>query len=260
MNISQKQIEDFAKLHEDKKILRIEKSLRELMIVFQKQISLLRGYNNSSVNKKEIGFGYFYKTVLITFDNLEHALKLGKGKYRHFNIYPTRAICENVFRLEYYINQNKDKQNEICLLEMTRIMKRFYDETKDLTYKEYYDKTIKDFGNKSINYPNIEEEKAYKDPFPSIQELMRQSKLPNVKNFYMHYRFLSESHHNKLISIFIAENQKAQYRRNIFYLNILCRWILIIIDSHIQNVTKKDVENVIKKTDEIIFGLNKSDI
>jgi len=257
--INQEQMARFASLDENKKILKIEKSLKEIIVVSKKQISLLKNYHDSKNNKKEIGFAYFYKTALSTWDNVNFALKLGKGKYRHFNVYPTRVVCENVFRLEYYINQNFTGQNEISLLEMTRIMKRFYDETQDVIYKDYYDKMIKDLGDKNTNYPKIEEKGSYKDPFPSMKNLITNSKLTNSKNFYMHYRFLSESLHNKLMSIYIAEDKKSQYRRNIFYLNILCRWMLMVVDSHIQHVTKKDVDNVIKKTDEIMFGLNKGD-
>lgn len=228
-------------------------------MVYKKQREILKGYHSSKKSKKEIGFAYFYKTVLSTWDNAIFALKLGKGKYRYFNVYQTRVVYENVFRLEYYINQSVKDQNNICLFEMTRIIKRFYDYTGDVIYKKYYDGTVKDLGDKNTTYPKIEEKGAYKDPFPTIASLVSNSKLNNDEDFYMHYRFLSESQHNKLMSIYIAEDPKAQYRRNISYLIILCRWLLRVVDSHIQNVTKKDVETVIKETDEIMFSINKSD-
>ncbi|MEK9195399.1 MAG: hypothetical protein AAB975_03405, partial [Patescibacteria group bacterium] len=90
-------------------------------------------------------------------------------------------ICENIFRLEYYINQTKDQQNEICFWEMARVMKRFYDEFKDEEFKNQYDEIVKDLGNLNVIYPDIEKDEAYKDKFPNMEVLMRQSKLPSPK-------------------------------------------------------------------------------
>ena len=252
MSLSEEQVSFFKSLSEQKKVVRLEKALGVLMKVGEHQLKLLKAYHSSN-KSKEIGFAYFYQTVQSVWENINFALSLGKGKFRHFNVYPARLICENIFRLEYYINQTKDQQNEIYFWEMARVMKRFYDEFKDEEFKNKYDDIVKDLGNSNVIYPDIEKDEAYKDKFPNMEVLMRQSKLPRSKNFYLHYRFLCESNHGKLLSLYIAKDGLKQYRLNLFYILLFTKWLLIIIDAHIQKVTNKKVSDAIKKTDEIVF-------
>jgi len=251
-NPKEKELIFYEDLPEKKKVERLERSLRVLIATLEFQKEKLKKYKNSKITEKEIGFGYFYETFSNTLDNIRFALNLGKGKYKYFNVYPTRVVCENVFRIEYYINQNIKIQNEISFYELTRIMKRFYDVDNDDTFKKSYDGMVKDFGEKDKIYPEITDQKAYKDPFPSIENLMKTSKLLNSKNFYIHYRFLSESQHSKLLSIFVSKDQNSQYRRDIFYLNLFSKWLLRLVDIHIKNETKKEVDSAIINSEKIL--------
>lgn len=253
MNVpTEKQKIFFQSLSEEEKILRLKKAICLLSEIGDGHIELLNKHDRSNVHK-EIGFAYFYPTVENLWENVKFSLFLGKGQFRSFNFYPARLICENIFRLEYYINQDKKKQNEICLWEMARIMKRFYDESGDKIYKEQYELVFRDFGEPGEIYPGINEDKAYHDPFPSIKKLIEKSKLPRSGNFYKNYQFLCESHHGKLLSLHIAKNQIAQYRRNMFYIFLFCRWLLIITDAHINLVTKNIIDRVTEKAFEIVF-------
>jgi len=179
---------------------------------------------------------------------------LGGSEYQHFNFFPARLVCENVFRLEHYINQKREVQNEICLWEMMRVMKRFFDEFGDENFKTQYEHTRDELGEPGKRYPDITASDAYKDPFPIIRELIESTKLPNSKGFYTHYQFLCESHHGKLLSLHIAKHEDAQYRRNLLYIFIFCRWFLMITDTHIQRVTKDTVDEAVDTANEIVFG------
>ncbi len=253
MSISEEQQLFFKSLPEQKKVIRLEKAIGVLVRVGRYQLELLDKYHSSS-EPKEIGFGYFYPTVQSIWENTDFALSLGKGKFRHFGVYPARLICESVFRLEYYINQRKDQQNEICFWEMARLMKRFYDEFGDEEFKNQYNGMIRDLGNPDVIYPKIEEDIAYTDKFPKIKVLIEASKLPTAKNFYPHYQFLCESHHGKLLSLHIAKDRLKQYRFNLFYILLFLKWLLLIIDAYIQKVTKSMVDDAIRKADEIVFS------
>lgn len=242
---------DFKTLSEQQKIIRLEKAIRVLKKVGEVQVELLEKHKKSNV-PKESGYLYFFKTVNHTWENIEFALKLGKGTSRHFNVYPTRVVYENVFRLEYYINQDRRGQNEIVFWEIARLLKRFYDRDKDKEYKDTYDRMVKDLGEPTVKYPDITENSAYKDPFPRMETLVSQSKLPNNNGFYFHYQALCESHHSKLLFIFIAENEVAQYRRNLMYIFLLTKWLLLVTDGHIKNITKDLVERAFRDTDLLI--------
>lgn len=246
-----KSVDDFKSLSEQKRIFKLEKAIHRLKKVGEVQLQILLEHEKSNA-PKEIGFMYFFKTVKFTWENIDFALKLGKGRSRHFNVYPARVIYENVFRIEHYINQDKKGQNEIAFWEIARLLKRFYDKDKDASFKNSYDGMVRDFGDPSTNYPDISDKSAYKDPFPKMDTLVEQSKLPNSSGFYFHYQALCESHHGKLLSIYIAEDELGQYRRNLMYVYLLTRWLLMITDSHIKNpckdlieVTFKDVESLL---------------
>ena len=249
--IDKQQRADFQSLSEQKKIIKLEKAIHILQQVGEVQLELLERHEKSDT-PKEIGYLYFFKTVKHTWENINFALKLGKGKSRHFNVYPTRVIYENVFRLEHYINQDRKGQNEISFWEIARLLKRFYDKDKDQVFKESYDGMVKDLGDPTIKYPDISDKSAYKDPFPKMETSVSQSKLPNNNGFYFHYQALCESHHSKLLSIFIAEDEIGQYRRNLMYIFLLTKWLLMITDSHIKNVTKNLIEKAFRDTDSLI--------
>lgn len=252
-------VENFAKLAETKKIIRLEKAINELLKTGHYQLELLNRYHKSD-SEKEIGFDYFYRTLNSSWECVKFSISLGKGKYRYFSFFPARLLLENIFRLEYYINQGVKGQNEICFWEMARVMKRFYDEFGSSEFKVHYDKLVKDLGESGVVYPNINEDKAYKDPFPSIEKLILQSKLPNSQGFYTHYRFLSEQEHGKLISLYMSEHDIGQYRRCLFYIFLLSKWLLLIVDSHIQNATKDMVNASLAKTDNIMFPVEKGSV
>ncbi|MFA4936815.1 MAG: hypothetical protein WC575_00780 [Patescibacteria group bacterium] len=251
---TKEQLDFFQSLSEQKKIRRIKKALESLISVSKRQLFLLDKYEKSA-RQKEMGFAYFFRTLKYTWENVDFALDLSRNRNRRFNIYPTRLICENVFRLEYYIKQKKKEQNEICLWEMLRLMKRYYDEYGDLYYRNSYEGMVRDLGEKGTTYPNIDDKTAYHDPFPSIEQLVTKSNLPSTKGFYIHYRYLCEGHHGKLLAIYIADNEIAQCRRNLLLIALFCKWLLLITDSHIEHATKEMVAVTIKKADDIIFSI-----
>ncbi len=251
--ITKEQTEKFQNLSEPEKIKRLEKAINLLIDVGNVHIQILTEHHNSNT-QKEIGFAYFFPTVKSTWENIKFSLFLGGSEYQHFNFFPARLVCENVFRLEYYITQKKEMQNEICLWEMMRVMKRFFDEFGDESFKLQYERARDDLGEPGKQYPDITTSDAYKDPFPNMFKLIEDTKLPNSKGFYTHYQFLCESHHGKLLSLYIAKREDAQYRRNLLYIFIFCRWLLIITDSHIQRVTKDVIDEAIDTANEIMFG------
>lgn len=249
---TKEQLDFFQLLPEQNKIRRIKKALENLRSAGKHQLSLLDKYEK--LNKpKEIGFAYFFRTLKYTWENVDFALDLSRGKNRRFNIYPTRLICENIFRLEFYTKQTRKEQNEICLWEMLRIMKRFYDEFSDSKFGDLYEEMIKNLGEVGTAYPNINDKNAYHDPFPPMEQLMAKTNLPSTKNFYYHYRYLCEGHHGKLLAIYTADNEIAQCRRNLFYIALFCKWLLLLTDNHIKHATKEIVDAVIKKVDDIFF-------
>ena len=111
-------------------------------------------------------------------------------------------------------------------------MKRFYDAFGDQSFKMGYERVFRNLGEVGETYPDIEEDKAYYDPFPNMHDLMSKSKSPGASGFYKHYQFLCESHHGKLLSLYIAENEAAQYRRNLHYVYLFCIRLLKITDAH----------------------------
>ncbi|OHA08844.1 MAG: hypothetical protein A3B37_00650 [Candidatus Sungbacteria bacterium RIFCSPLOWO2_01_FULL_59_16] len=241
----------FKSLSEEDKIIRFEKAVRLLMEIGDYHVKLLTRHHESDA-PKEIGFGYFYPTVKDSWDNVRFSLFLGEGEFRHFSFYPARLLCENIFRLEYYINQNRSKQNEITLWELARVMRRFYDEFGDHDFRREYERTIKELGEAEKTYPNVEEDKADHDPFPNMWNLVNMSKLPGAKGYYIHYRFLSEGNHGKLLSLHIPS--KARYKLSLQYIFHFCRWLLLITDIHINRVTRDAVDMAIKRADEILFS------
>lgn len=246
----------FQTLSEEAKVARLEKAIRLLETVGEAHVKLLDAHHDSKVHK-EIGFAYFVPTVKSCWENVGFSLFLGQSEFRHFNFFPARLLCENVFRLEYYINQNKERQNEICLWEMLRIMKRFYDESGDENFKQQYERAYQQLGKPEEKYPHISDGRAYKDPFPNMYKLIEGSKLPGANSFYTHYQFLCESHHGKLLSLHIAKNKLAQYRRNLMYTFLFCRWVLVVTDAHIQRITKLEVDKAINTANGIVFSITK---
>lgn len=245
------EVKFYAGLPEKNKIVRIERALICLIKAGDKQINLLKKYESSSA-AKEIGFAYLYKTTISTWENIKFSKYVGKGKYKHLNFFPARLVCENVFRIEYYISQNVKGQNKICFWEGARIMKRFYDEFDGEEFSEYYQNMVRDFGDEEEIYPKITENKAYKDPFPSIELLIKDSKLPSATGFYMHYRYLCESHHGKLLSLYVTDDPTKAYRQNLFYIFIFARWMLILVDK--QYATKSVIGDSITRANSIIFS------
>jgi hypothetical protein len=241
----------FQSLSEKEKLVRYKKVVNLLLIVGKGHVELLSNHHQSDVHK-EIGFAYFFHTVESLWENVEFSISLGEGKFGHLNFYPARLIAENVFRLEYYIQQTKEKQNEICLLEMTRVMKKFYDAFGDVAFKEQYEKVYKELGEVGKIYPSIEEKSAYQDPFPNTFDLIQKSKLPQSEGFYKIYQYLCEAHHGKLLSLYMAKHS-SQFGRNLSIIFLLSKWTLIITDSHIHNKTKSLVDEVIEKATQILF-------
>lgn len=251
--VSKKEIESYEKLPDSKKVIRLKRAISELQKTGEYQLGLLTKYHKSN-SVKEIGFHYFFTTLKSLWEQVSFAVHLGKGKYKHLSFFPTRLLLENVFRLEFYINQKLKQQNEICFWEMARVMKRYYDEFGDDVFAKNYKKLVEDIGDKEYIYPDISEGGAYKDPFPHIEKLIFSSKLPGVKGFYTHYRFLSELEHGKLVSLHMSKESHSQYRRCLLYVFILCRWLLLLVDSHIKHETKDVVKLSIEKANSIVFA------
>ena len=243
----------FDKLTEKQRIFRLKKGLTELLTAAEKQLALLKQYRDSET-QKNIGFDYFYRTLDASWELVRYSKFLGRSNFKAYAFSPARMLYENVFRLEYYINQKIDDQNDIAFWEVARVLKRFYDEFEDERLKNNYEQLVREFGNDGFDYPKIEDKEAYRNPFPSMKVLVEKTQIKHASKFYFHYRYLSECEHSKLVSLYIFEDSDGQYRRCLFYSYLLSRWLLQITDAYIQNETDSIVSKSLKNAEGYVFG------
>lgn len=249
------------KLTEDQKLTRFTKVAFAFQKVAQKQLELLKNHEQNNQQNLHPGFMYFIRTLEGFWENFDFLFSLRRGKNRKMAHYPARSMFESLLRLEHYVKQKREGQNHITDIEILRIYKRLYDDMvskkedpKDVE-KTYYD-VLNSAGlgkDKSFIIDKVSEEKI--DPFPSIYQLTKESKLANFKNIYFHYRILCEHSHGKMIASRMRDdNPKRAYRQMLMYGCLFARNILMVVDHHIQGATKDDVSNVLLKTDSIIHA------
>ncbi len=242
----------FNKLTPRQRKRRIELAFIPIKIVGMNQIHILEKYEKSSVFK-EIGFIYFITTLKNTWDNIEFAIEIGKGRFRRFSYYPTRTVLESLLRLEYYCRQKKEGQNKITVRELLRIAKRFYDREKiENQSGEPYRKMYSEVADQG-DYPQIEEANSKDDPFPNMKCLSKESTLCCDGNIYFSYEALCELSHGKLLAVTSAmQDEFAEHIRSLMDIQYAACNLIKLVDNHIQGVTKKDVVEALNKADRII--------
>jgi len=243
------------KLSDKNRKLRLERAFKIIREVADKQVSLIRKFENEG-NPDGIRFLYFSKTLECIWENADFALGLGKGKYRRFSFYPVRTVFENTFRLEYFTRQKQTAQNDIAAREILRICLRHYNYEKGEgniekaeEFKKYYEE-IANYGD----YGNIDSIKeSVLEPFPNIKELTDSSKLAGASSWYFHYKALAELTHGKLMHKIITDlSFSGEHRRSLMCLLLLCKDVIRFTDFHLNGQTKKEVEEAIKKAEYII--------
>ena len=240
---------DIFNLSEKRRIDTLKKALKINFEARDVQMALLKKYSKE-VRDIEPGFAYFLPTLEFAWKNIDFAVSLGSGRWKAFNVYPTRVVFETVFRIEYYINKKVEVQNDIWSKEILRVNKRFHEATDSEVFKENHD-NIKPFLDNPESLPDIEEY-VLSDPFPRIEQLIKDSKLKGFNNdLYFHYRYLSEANHAKLLSIHMQNDEVAQYRRSLVYIFWCSKSLLTLTNSHISNETSQQVKESILKADEL---------
>ena len=247
------------RLSEDQRLIRFIKISLILQKVGEKQLKILKDYERRSKDTLHRGFFYFIKTLDGFWESFDFLLSLRRGKYRAMAHYPVRSMFENLLRMEYYINQKKAGQNYITDVETLRIYKRLYDEgiLKGENVEEFKNAYLDSLKLASLEKdPSFELDKVKEgklNPFPTIEELIKVSKLPDFKDIYFHYRILCEHSHGKLIaSIMRKSNPKSSYRQMLMYGSLCARGLLKIVDNHIQGATKAEVNEAITRTNNIV--------
>ena len=246
------------KLSEGQRLSRFIRVAGNLYKVGQKQLELLKDYERQNKNNLHTGFLYFIKTLDGFWDNFDFLMSLGKSRNRIMAHFPVRSMLETTFRLEHYINEKRNGQNYIADVELLRIYKRIYD---DMVSKQEDTQAVEATYNSYLAIAGLNSDPTFAiqvvkedkiDPFPSLYQLIQKSKLSQAEGLYFHYRILCEHSHGKLVAhIMRNSDPKRSYRQMLMYGCIFAREMLKIVDHHIQGATKKEVEEVILKTNNI---------
>ncbi len=240
------------KLTEAQRITRAKKAFVIIRRLGEEHIALFKKHEKSN-SDKDINFLYFTNSLNGLWENVDFVLALGKRKNRKYAFYPTRNVLETVFRLEHFTRQKKEGQNNIAIREVLRIAKRLFDqEVAEGGNGEEFKKTYDWFAN-GHTFPKIEVAKSNDDPFPPMKNLITASKMEGGDKWYIHYQWLAELTHGKLmLSIIANQDERAEYRRCLMYLTPLCIEALKIADFHLGNVTKDKVTRAIKEAEAIV--------
>jgi hypothetical protein len=230
---------------------RIEDAFVPIRTVGRKQMSLLDTHSKSSA-EKDIGFLFFVTTVRNTWNNVDFAIELGKGRHRRFSFYPTRTVLESLLHLEHYCGQKKDGQNDIALREMLRIAKRFYDRemVENQTgepYKTWYEEIAGEG-----KYPTIDKANSSDNPFPKIKKLADESPVYKGAHLYFSYQALCELAHGKMLAITASrQDELAEHTRSLMELFSLSCNLIKLVDLHIQGATNEDVTKALHESEAI---------
>ncbi len=247
-----KQNEDFEvlwfSLTPKERKIRVEKSISIIRKVAYKQVKLLKEYEESSAIK-DVYYLYVFRTLEDILDNFDFVLKLGKGSSRRFAPYPTRAIIENTFRLEYFTKQSADTKNDIATREFLRVIKRFYDKDNDEINRKSLREMYDGFAQGG-QYPSIDKAKD-DDPFPNMYILTKDT-IFSEKNWYFQYQILCEATHRKLVGIITSQDEVSEYVNSLMYLQNIMSEVIKLTDLYLNNVTQLEVINAIKNADAVI--------
>lgn len=250
--------EEFAdlwlnQLNEEQRTERINASLQLVRKVAEEQIVLLKEFEASSADKDET-FLYYLTTFQEAWRNVDFALHLGGGEFQEYSFFPTRAVMESTFRLEYFSHSKKAVQLEIARKEIMRIAKRFYELEKKTTGEiKQYAEIYRNFaeGTKFEDIDKVKEKEL--DAFPSMRELTSQSKIDGGEAWYFHYQCLAENTHGKLMSIIMREdNAPSEHRRSLMYIQTMCNDLIKNADFQLGGKTKERVVNAIQEAEKIV--------
>lgn len=246
-------------LTEEERIKRIRQAFNVVRKTAKKQLAYLQNHKKNNP-PKEVGFLYFEHIIENIWENVDFIFSIKDKKYRNFSFYPTRCVMESAFRLDHFIRQNKKTQEDITIKECLRVLKRGWDMDNNknnqegmLEIKEQYD----NFTSLGKGYPEIDKVtiKAL-EPFPNIFNILTASKVYDI-GWYYHYGFLSELTHGKLMSIIIKNiNLISEYRRSLMYLIIMGYRVLEVFDVYLFGKVRLEIQNAIKKADQIILKNN----
>ena len=242
-----------------KKKDRIERVCRILKKVADEQLSQLEDFKKSKNTIKTERHRYFFTIVESFWDDAEFALALGKNKYKHYAIYPARTIMEKFLKIEWFSNIKTTKdQDLITKKELMMNCLLSYRNNKDVgrstvEFENYY-KQFNDVGLPEIGKVKIIELKA----FPDYEEMCKKSKLKGASILYKSYRDLSGLPHGNLLTVFTVQNggKDFVYIQAMYNVARFCIEMLRITDFHLGYKTKKEVENAIKKSEELTFRNN----
>ena len=243
-----------SKLSKKQRKERILRAFSPIRKMAQKQIDFLKKYEKSD-KEKDIDFMYYYNTLASVWNNIDFAIALGKGRYQKFAFYPTRNVLENGFRLEYFTRQSKEKRKEIAVIEFLRVIYRSYEHDKskgrDVSeYKENY----KHFASLVKISPKIDDfKKSEAEPFPSMFELVKNTKIEGGIDWYHHYQSLCEVAHGKLFRTIMSSSfELDEYVWCLQYIQFMAIYVLKLTDFHINGLVTKEVKNIIKQAEGII--------
>jgi len=249
-----------SQLDENQRIKRFTQALSILREVGRMQLALLERHEIENKKSLHSGFLYLLRTLESFWENADFVVFLGKGSFKQFAHYPTRALLENLFRLEFYVSKDKNGQNLIANLELLRIQKRLFDvstsESEKMKLKDEYIKMAKIDGLFDdplyASIENIKDENL--EPFPGLKKLIEASKRKKTDfNWYFHYRMLCEYSHSKLVALIMSNSDpRRTFRQMLTYTYLLSSDAIQLVDMHIEGVTKDIVKEAITNARMIV--------
>jgi len=235
--------------------VRLENIYKLLRKTAQKQLNLLDDFKNSKEEMKTERHSYFFSIVNSFWDDGDFALALGKNKFKHYAIYPTRTMMEKLLKILWFSNQKSEDQDMITKKELLRSCLLSHMRDKNNGYKNsLFEKHYK--GLNDVNLPEISKVKISElNSFPKYEELSKKSGLIDADTFYDSYRSLSEMPHGNLLSIFMLQNgYKDQFYMQAMH-NIVrfCIEMIKVVDFHLDHAMRQEIKDLIKLSEEISF-------
>ena len=243
----------FVSWNEKQRIQALKSSLELLLDFGEKYVELFdleKEQKNNTLNKGFVYFDQSYRHIV----ELTRYVVFVEGRGKKFTHYMVRAALEGSMRLEHYVKQNKEEQDKISSIEIARAVKISQSDDQDgHSFAEWMQNL-----ELSPEEYTPQRSKKFFDPFPDMRTLVDSSFIKKVTSldWYVHYEYLCELTHGKLVGIISLEqegNTIIFYRRNLMYLHSILKHTLLLVDKHINFVTQDELKHVIQLSDRKAF-------
>ncbi|MDD5749503.1 MAG: hypothetical protein PHO91_01825 [Patescibacteria group bacterium] len=196
--------------------------------------------------KNELRYIYVVETFEAINDCISLSHKLNTPKEHVHGLVVIRPAFENLLRLEYFLNQTKEKQNELATKEVLKIAARFYKFTGDEKYKTYYKK----FNKEAITSNDIERFDTKDKIFPDIKTLINKTKI-NIKDLEFIYSNLSEFSHGRLMALVMGKSE-LQYFSPTPIAHLITIELMKITDNFLNRKTYNYIKTAMEKSSKIL--------